>query len=260
MKDLDPIIIISAAPRMGTTLVQRLLCSADDCLIFGDTIGHDAAFFASYLSSKQFAIRCQAPRTDPMFAGLLAGNTSDFIADLTPPSEAYLEALEAMAAGPIIHCRDIAKTEGRALWGWKHAGAQAWFIGLLPTMFPKARVIHVDRDLASTARSAKAASMVGPEPDFSRFIQEAHACRKALADLPKRLPVFSLKLADLLENPEAILPDLEEFTGCSRIDRGVLSVKLNHPQTAWIPPAELTAEEAAFIQQFEPSQDHALVA
>jgi hypothetical protein len=260
MKELDPIIILSAAPRMGTTLVQRLLCSARDCLIFGDTIGHDAAFLASYLSSKQIAIRSHAPRTDPLLQGVLGGNTAEFIADLSPPSEAHLDVLAAMAAHPLALCRDTARSHGRPVWGWKQAGAQAWFIGLLPSVFPKARVIQVDRDLAGTARSAKAAEMVGEGADFSRFIQGAHHSRQALASLSGKLPLLRIDLADLLEKPEAVISSLEDFSSCARIDRSVLSVKLNHPQGVLLPPAGLSDAEAAFIETLEPSQGHALLA
>lgn len=245
---------------MGTTLVQRLLCSSGDCLIFGDAIGHDAAFFASYLTSKQIGVRSQAPRTDPLLESVLGGNTADFMADLAPQSEAYLDALASMAAGPLILCRETARSHGRPLWGWKQAGVQAWFIRLLPSVFPKARIIHVERDLASTVRSAKAAAMIGEGADFSRFVQETQLSRQALSELSGKLPVFSLTLATLLDEPEVTLSSLEEFTGCALIDRGVLSVKLNHPHTDWLPPAELSEEEAALIETIEPSTSHAFVA
>ena len=260
MKDLAPLIILSAAPRMGTTLVQRLLCSARDCLIYGDTVGNDAAFLVSWLSSKQFAIRSQAGRFDPMLEAVLAGDTSEFIADLSPESEGYLDRLEKVAAGPLIHCQAEARGHGRSIWGWKHAGAQSWFIGMLPGILPKARIICVDRDLADTVRSAKAVQLVGPGADFQRFVSETIAARSAIASLAGRLPVFNLKLQDLLEDTEKVVSDLESFAGCSRINREVISVKVNHPNSPWIPPMALTAEEEAYILQFKPRPDHAVLA
>jgi hypothetical protein len=259
VKDLAPLIVLSAAPRMGTTLVQRLLCSANDCLIYGDSVGNDAAFFLSWLSSKQFAIGQQAPSADPMLNGVLAGNTAEFIAELLPESGGYLASLTRMAAAPLAHCAAEARGHGRPIWGWKHAGAQAWLIGLLPAMLPKARVIRVERDLADTARSAKAARMIGPGEHFEHFVAGTVASRAALAGLSGRLPVFDLKLEDLVADPGRVVSDLEAFAGCSRIDRGVVAVKLNHPHSAWVPPVPLTGDEEALVRSFEPLPHHDLV-
>lgn len=260
MKNLDPIIILSPATRMGTTLVQRLLCSAEDCLIFGDTIGHEASFLLSWLSSKQFALQHQSGRHDAMLDAVLSGDTSDFIAELSPRSTGYYEQLAKVAAGPLAHCKEEALRHGRPVWGWKLAGVQPWFLQLLPMLLPKARIIHVDRDLADTARSAKAVSHFGEGADFQRFINDAVATRSALAALAGKIPLLKITLEDLQENPAETIARLEDFAGCSAIDAGVVRVKVNYPDSPLIPPADLTGDEVAYIRQFEPTPDHVLIA
>lgn len=255
MKNLDPIIILSAGPRMGTTLVQRLLCSATDCLIYGDTIGNDAAFLISYLNSKQFALRNHSYHSDPMLAPVLAGGVSEFIADLAPESTGYLESLSRAMAGPLEHCRHVARDHGRPHWGWKLAGAQAWMVRQLPAMLPKARIIHVDRDLVATVRSAKTGLMIGKGADFERFVAEVAANRTALAEL-SGLPVLRLRLEELLAEPENCLVRLQEFTGVSLIDRSVLTVKVNHPHSPWVAPVEISADEEAVIRRYETATHH----
>lgn len=245
---------------MGTTLVQRLLCSSRNGLIYGDTIGNEAAFFISWLSSKEFGMRNQAERSDPMLDAVLAGDTTDFIAELAPKVDGYLDELAKLATGPLAYCKAEAARHGRTVWGWKHAGAQTWLVNLLPQVLPHARIIRVDRDLKDAARSAKAVHLVGPGQDFERFVRDAAASRIALANLDGRLPVFDVALPDLLENPERVIAGMEDFTGCEAIDRRVLSVKVNHPQSPWIPPMDLSDEESAVVGQFEPSSDHARVA
>ncbi len=118
-------------------------------------------------------------------------------------------------------------------------------------MLPKARIIHLDRDLRDTARSAKAAGMVGRGPDFERFVADAVASRHALAGLTG-LPLLQLRLEELLASPEKEIGRLEEFAGISRIDRSVLGVKVNHPHSPWIAPAELSPDEELVIQRHEP--------
>lgn len=255
MTNLDPIIILSAAPRMGTTLVQRLLCSAKDCLIYGDTVGNDAAFLISYLNSKELAVRNHAYHSDPLLAPVLAGDVSEFIADLAPGSAGYLESLSRAMAGPLEHCRAEARQHGRPHWGWKLAGAQAWMTRLLPAVLPKARIIHIDRDLVDTVRSAKTAHMIGQGAEFERFVAEVVASRAALTEL-SGLPVFRLRLEELLAEPENNIARLEQFAGISPIDRSVLTVKVNHPHSPWIAPLEISAAEEAVIRRYEPATRH----
>lgn len=240
---------------MGTTLIQRLLCSASDCLIYGDSVGNDATFLISYLSSKELAVRNHSYHNDPLLAPVLAGDVSEFIADLTPASDGYLVSLSRAMAGPLEHCRAEALGHGRPHWGWKLAGAQAWLIRMLPAMLPKARIIQVDRNLIDTARSARTAHLAGQGADFERFIADTVANRAALAELTG-LPVLRLRLEELLAHPETGIAQLEEFAGISSIDRSVLGVKVNHPHSPWIPPLELNAAEEAVIHRYEPSTRH----
>jgi hypothetical protein len=191
---------------------------------------------------------------------VLAGDTSNFIAELTPKSDEYLQSLTTFAAAPQARCKEEATSHGRPVWGWKLAGAQAWFIQMLPSVLPKARVIVMDRNLEDTARSAKASQHFGPGADFERHITDAVASRAALATLSPRLPVFKLSLEELLDEPARMIAGLEDFAGCAPIDRSVLSVKVNHPHSPLVPPADLTAEEVAFIRQFEPAREYAHLA
>lgn len=158
-------------------------------------------------------------------------------------------------AGPLEHCRDEARGHGRPHWGWKLAGAQAWMIRLLPAMMPNARIIHVDRDLVDTVRSAKTALLVGQDADFERFVAEAAANRAALAEL-SGLPVLRLRLEELLADPENSIARLEQFAGISLIDRAVLAVKVNHPHLPWVAPLEISAAEEAVIRRYEPTTRH----
>ena len=125
----------------------------------------------------------------------------------------------------------------------------------LPTMLPNARIIHVDRDLVDTVRSAKAAHMIGQDADFERFVAESAMNRTALAEL-SGLPVLHLCLEELLAEPENNIARLERFAGVSPIDRSVLAVKVNHPHSPWIAPSEITPAEEAVIRRYAPSTRH----
>jgi hypothetical protein len=50
--DLDPLIIGSPTPRCGTTLLQRLLCSSQHALIYGEKCAQDLELFLNIYTFK----------------------------------------------------------------------------------------------------------------------------------------------------------------------------------------------------------------
>lgn len=242
---LDPLIVVSAAPRMGSTLVQRLLCSSPNCLIFGDPIGHDAAFFLSYAHSKSLAANFGQMAS---LERVLNGDLDDFIADLTPETTAYGEARLRGLKAPLELCRDTAQAAGRPVWGWKMAGAADWALRLLPHYLSRARLIWIDRPLEPTLRSAKAAGMVGGADSAREFVAAAKASHAALAELERSSAVPLLRLGlDELTGDETAIDRLQDFSGATRIDQTLLANRVNRHGGGWTPPAELEPAELAAL-------------
>lgn len=62
----SPILVVSPALRAGTTLLQRLLCSAPNTLIQGDLVGQEMEFFAKYDTPKKQMMRLQEGQIAPV--------------------------------------------------------------------------------------------------------------------------------------------------------------------------------------------------
>src|SRR5215470_18796534 len=91
--DLDPLIISAPTVRSGTTLLQRLLCSATNALIFGENCAQDLEFFLGAYISKRLMYHHYRDRFTETLTRVNSGATDDWILDLMPDIDGYLQAL-----------------------------------------------------------------------------------------------------------------------------------------------------------------------
>ncbi len=244
----SPIIIVSPALRAGTTLVQRLLCSTANTLVYGDAVGQEMEFFAKYAAVKAQVLPFHDATSMGLKAAVLAGDTTDFIAQLSVSAEQHLEGLRAAAFAWLQVCADEAVAAGRPVWGWKTAGTDPAALSMLAQWFPQARWIWVQRDVADCYRSAKAAGMVLGAADATRFVQQAKAAVAAFAPLASH--ALRLDYLPMLADPAGTVQRLEAWTGAVGIDPNVFSVRVNEPgQAVCTPPANLDAEETAVFAE-----------
>ena len=242
----SPVIVVSPALRAGTTLVQRLLCSAPNTLIYGDLVGQEMEFFAKYSGSKEQMMRLQEGQIAPVRSAVLAGRTEDFITPLAPTVACYTNGLRDAALAWLGGCAAEAASAGRPVWGWKLAGADALALPRLAAWLPEARWIWMERDLADCFRSAKAAGLVIGASDAAAFARHAASAREAFSPVLEQALV--LDYATMTADPTGTVKRLEEHTGAKGISEKVFTVRINRTGSAdCLPPAALTPEEEAAL-------------
>lgn len=258
ISDLDPIIITAPTIRSGTTLLQRLLCSSPRALIYGELVAQDLEFFVNLYTFKaqEYTHRRHLLARD--LQQVLEGDVDDWIPDLMPDVDAYLNAFGQSAFSGIAYCRDYAQRLGRPIWGFKHPGWKPAFIRLLRALMPQARLISVTRDLGACVRSAKAQlvlNSLGEVQEFCRAWAEGVDYWRSVEDDPA---VLLLSHEELAAHPTETLARLAEFTGAHDIKSEVLQRKINtwtgdkalvDAQNGYLPPVELTAAEQQIVDE-----------
>lgn len=256
--DLDPIIITAPTHRSGTTLLQRLLCSSRSALIYGEQCAHDLEFFINLYVFKVQEYTYQNQRFTQVHDAVLDGSVNEWILDLMPNVEGYLDALAHSALSGIMFCREEALRYQRPVWGFKYPGWRPAFIGLLKAVLPRARFIFIQRDLVDCLKSAKSQNMIPSLQETRAFVQawaEGVACIASLSDDPA---VLSLKYNALVSAPAATLERLSEFTGLADLDATILTHKVNtwkgdeyvmQKPDGYQIPAELSESEMQIVNE-----------
>lgn len=248
---LEPILIASPIQRSGTTLIQRLLSSAMDTLIYGETCANDLNMLIGlYVQKSSMYGRNDGWRSDQM-QQVLAGAVNDWIPDLMPDPVEYVARFEDQVAGFFHYFAEFARRHGREQWGAKLPGWNTFQLEQLLQIMPRSRVVYIVRDLEPCVRSAKQMELCRNLADvqqFSQFwlmnLQEAR--RRLRSDR-----VFWIDYKVLVAEPESVLSELEEFTGCQKIDRTVMDHRIGdyHQDTGPVPA--LSQEESVIIRNIQ---------
>jgi hypothetical protein len=255
--DLDPLIVTAPVIRSGTTLLQRLLCSSRQALIYGEMSAQDLEFF---LNLYTFKVQEYTYHKQMYAAGLgriLQGDVNDWIPDLMPDIDEYLAAMSQSAFAGIIYCREYAAKVRRPLWGFKHPGWKPPMIRLLRAVTPKSRFIFIYRDVIDCLKSAKAQQAINSHQEVHEFCQAWVEGVEYLLNLGDDPAVLVLRYEELVSEPETALVRIAEFSGVDDMNPAVLQRKINawtgedyvaQARNGYTPPAELTEVEMQIVE------------
>jgi len=239
---LDPLIVTAPTIRCGTTLLQRLICSSEEALLFGEPAGNDlvtALRIIKVQTSMYAANREQFAEGLDAFAG---GNLNDWLIDLMPDLDGYLRAVVDGYLQPLAYCRDFAHRAGRRVWGVKYPGWPAEVLQAIMSILPRTKLIYIHRDIVPALRSAKARGSLRRDTELKAFCAQWAANMRMAAQLRDSDRVLVLSYEQLVADSESTLQRLEAFTGVTNLDRRVLAHRVNE-RHEYIPPAELTDDE-----------------
>ena len=149
--DAAPVFLLAAGWRSGSTLLQRLLCSSKEVLIWGEPYGRVG--LVQSLTASAMGLNAQWPTpqhlgTDEVFENL----EEHWIANLYPPPEAMRAALaaplETLFAWPAVE-------RGFGRFGLKEVRLQAAHARFLNWIYPSARFVFLVRNPYDAWRSAR---------------------------------------------------------------------------------------------------------
>ena len=218
----NPLVILSSGQRCGGTLVQRLLSSHPDVLIWGEHEGQLAAL----LDIQRTLLECErevAPRIAGAYERL--GHHS-FMANLMPDRDSIDDAVRAFVAA-LFAAPALAR--GRARWGFKETSYGLAHVEALRELFPDLRVVHVTRDPRDVLVSLDAweRSVPWTRAATLRALSDWVAVNESFADPPPW--VASHRYERIVAEPEQFARELAAFADLDheRFDRDVFSVRVH---------------------------------
>lgn len=257
MSEPKPILITSPTIRCGTTLLQRLLCSSSNALIYGEEIGKDLELQLQIFASRKMVYTHSRQRFATSLDRVMQGDANDWIPDLMPDIDGYLEALRQGSFAGLLYCQQYAKEHDRELWGFKYPGWQPHLICMLFDAIPGTSAIYIFRNLGDCVRSAKAWGELHSEAETQQFCAQWASHMTFMQQWQQARPVLMLQYEDLISEPEQTIERLRDFLPFEGIESEVLLHKINNMTEGvdtrrdhlnYIKPAALTELESGFIE------------
>lgn len=264
MSSYSPIIISSPVRRSGTTLVQRLLCSASNALIYGETAANELSMLVNLLIMKQYQFQHGLKSRDEILEKVLMGNTEEWIADLLPPIQPYINAIPKAYLSIFDHFQQFAEEQARPIWGVKMAEWPVQNLIHVMQTLPAAKLIYIHRSLADCVRSSKSIQTIQTLDDLKAFsnawLQQYHYIQQHA----QQERCLIIRYEDLVNTPDIQLLKLESFTGAKGIKKEVLQRKINtftydkqgDPSgKGYLKPGDLSKEELEIIALYEAEKE-----
>ena len=225
--DEAPIFLLSAGWRSGSTLLQRLIMSDSNVLIWGEP--YDECGMIQSLAKTVSAFRADWPPAEFYYDGTPPGKLSgNWIANLFPAPQdlrkGYRALFDTMFAEP-------AKRAGATRWGVKEVRLGAEHAFFLRWLYPKARFVFLYRNPLDAYRSYSRYgrnwyNTFPDEPVFTpvAFGNHWRVLMEGFLRDAEKLNALVIRYEDLFGG-QARLEEIEQHLGIS-IDHSLLKTKV----------------------------------
>jgi hypothetical protein len=247
-----PIFLLSTGWRAGSTLLQRVLVTDPQLLLWGEPMGEMTIvsriteMISNSISPEN--LRVWKEQQDPSSPEL----STSWVANLYPPSNDFRAGLQGLFDRWL---REPARERGFARWGLKDVRLSATDASLLHWLYPSAKFVIISRHPYDSFRSHADAGwgkVYDRYPD--RLIDSAasfgsHWNRLAMSwsQLPAGFPAVHIKYEDLIGG-KVNFRELESWLGIQITENKALSVAVGgtakRARLAWYERA-IIAHEAA---------------
>jgi len=204
LDDECPIFLLSTGWRSGSTLLQRVLVTDPNVLLWGEPFGEAAIFYQlSKVLSDLATLPEILPSTehnDEKFAAL----STSWIATLCPQNSQLRRGLQSFL---FAWLGQSARERGFARWGFKEVRLGSTEATLLHWLFPKAKFVLLSRNPFDCYRSLADSGwhhLYFRRPDIrvdsaAGIARHWNRIATGWAELPDSFPVFRIRYEDLID-------------------------------------------------------------
>lgn len=256
--EMAPLFVVAPSARCGTTLVQRLLNSSRQIVVYGeDHMMFNAMppLVTGILAHRDGPTAKDVAQQRRQF---LAGDTNDWTGTLLPDPKDHAEFIIRQAVELFAFYESDARRLGFARWGVKYP-LRSWRPAeVIGRLLPSARFLVLYRHVLDALASAKGRGWIQNEAAAREFAGRWSDNLVGLIGWPNERK-RALRYEDLTGGPE--LSELAAFAGVERIDPAVMGQRVNtfkasgpgNDPSGYVAPAELSdAERALALEISEP--------
>lgn len=250
IRTVAPIVVTAPTARNGVTLVQRLLNSSRQVMVYGENLALVDLLPGLLIEMAMLHQRDQTGSEADRQR--VRDGDSEFWSSGLRPRSAYLasQAMQSFYQLVAVYERS-SREDGFARWGIKNPMARPQTLQWMSQLMPACRSVFIYRNPLDAAASGKARRFLKTPACFAGFGRKWAANFRGAMSGPRQ-SVHVIRYETLLSDRREQVAALEAFTGLTGIDPAVLDKKINtfsgveangHSPTQYIAPSPLTPEE-----------------
>jgi len=207
MQKETPIFVLGSSQRTGSTLLQRLLNSSPQVMIWGEHLAHLSGFLREFEVLRDWGKRHADERKNLLLEGydIFAPNIMPEEYELVDAARIYIAGIFGLPAAKL----------GRPIWGFKEVRYGAQMALFLQECFPQARFIHLTRNPVACFLSMK--RLEGTPGEWNREWTETAiynwaGINETFLNQGKKINRFlQVKFEEMIADPSAFMGKLSAF-------------------------------------------------
>jgi len=249
-----PVFIWAPAQRCGTGLLQRLITSSKEVIVFGED-----RFFTDNLPNLMLEHAEHAEQIKQDTGKLASGDHSGWYPSALPNYEGYLDAL-AGAFQLVVNVYQKSSIElGYVRWGTKLPYAGSGQVQAINTLLPHSKHLYIYRNIFDVMRSIKARKWVESKESFRLVCNNWINSIRQNVDNHGNCEWFHfLSYENLIGDPKIESEKIQKFLGLNDLDQKVFDHKVNtfvgeqaegHSESQYVKPGKLTTFEYQICEE-----------
>lgn len=223
-EDSAPIFLFSAGWRSGSTLLQRVICSDPQVMMWGEPF--EDRLPLALLHQSLHGLDLDSAHEKYAIENFSGELTSEWIANLNPGLSNYLAAHKAfvdrMLATP-------ARQRGYARWGLKAVRLSGYHAVYLRKLYPDAKIVYLVRDPTDAWLSYGGSRWFGAYPDLVinnvvKFIDHWRFVTQSFLHTRELLDAHLIRYEDFVSSRQAV-DRLSEYLEL-KLDRAIVQVRV----------------------------------
>lgn len=257
-KQSAPVFVWAPLGRCGTGLLQRLITSSGDVLMYGEDRFLTQSLPAQILMHNNIQQESLASTS-----ALANGDYSNWSPNAFPDGKGYINLLFSCTYQLADLYRSDSQKYGFPRWGTKLPEINLTHLEVLKQLLPNGKHIFIHRNIGDVVRSSKARRWIKDLQTVLNCAQKWTNNMHATLAAAQELNLHVLRYEDLMADSTAECRKLQEFLGISPMDMTVFNHKVNTwpiddkehglSATQYIEPEDLTDEELAILDRIPSS-------
>ncbi len=256
VQQLTPVFITAPTARNGVTLLQRLINSSRQMIVYGENTNFMSVVPKLVHSSVQVHNERSAEFNEAR-KQFLQQTTEGWTSNLWPdPQPLMMIAFEAFYKSVLVY-QQCSEKYGYQRWGIKNPLNEPQMIERLRILMPKARYLFIYRNPIDVIKSAKSRKFITTTDQLKQYAAQWAGILTTVVNYGFE-QVKVIKYENLIDNPDPIIDQIERFAGITGIDRSVMKRKINtfavsselmegSNEKGYVKPDDLSADEKKMI-------------
>ncbi len=252
-RQLSPLFIWAPTTRCGVTLIQRLISSSRQFIIYGEN-----TYYTGRLPSAVHDVAATKEEGEKSRQRFLEGDYNFWSGSVLPDNAILLHSIMRAFYQITMAFEDSSRKDGFLRWGLKHPAVEVKRIQrIVQRLLPRAQHLFMYRHVEDVARSSKSRRWINSDEDVHALAANwSEGVTSLLEFSANNAQAMTVRYEELVAKPQVIMDGVAQFLAIDNYDIDIMNHRVNtfqgksergHSPSEYIQPSQLSERERELL-------------